>query len=336
MARARVGYLLALMGAGAFFLFFNGYFSLYILVLALVFPVFSLLVSLPGIKTARVSFAVSDRAIRRGESFALSLKLRSGAKLPVGRVKVRIRCTNLLTGETSLLRRKAAGGSLGLSLTADVTEAHCGLVQCELVQLKVCDLLGIFSFRLPLPEPLTVLSLPLNLPPEEVPMLLGEGEQNIGMKPRPGGGPGEDYDLRPYRQGDPLRSVHWKLSSKVDGLIVRETLEPIKVQAVLTYNHYGSPDELDRIFDRLDAVSRGLIERERTHSVQWADPVSGALMTKTVSNQNDLRAFEHAAFGIPAPREGQSILAGKLHTAGSTALLRHLHVALEHEEVETA
>ena len=48
MARCRVGYLLALGAAVLFFICFNGYFSFYILVLTLVFPLFSLLVSLPG------------------------------------------------------------------------------------------------------------------------------------------------------------------------------------------------------------------------------------------------------------------------------------------------
>ena len=40
------------------------------------------------------------------------------------------------------------------------------------------------------------------------------GEPTVGLPPAARRGPGEDYDLREYRPGDPLRSVHWKLSSK--------------------------------------------------------------------------------------------------------------------------
>lgn len=32
------------------------------------------------------------------------------------------------------------------------------------------------------------------------------------------------YDLRPYRVGDPLKQIHWKLTAKVDELTVREPL----------------------------------------------------------------------------------------------------------------
>lgn len=331
MARCRIGYLLALVGAAAFFLCFNGYFSFYILVLALVFPLFSLLISLPGMLGAGVSFAADQRAIRRGGSVKLTIELTNRFKLPVGQVTARFACVNRLTGDVLAFRKKGYGGSLGLDLVCEVEAHHCGAVECAVTRLKVCDLLGLFSRSLSLPTPITVLSLPMALPPEEVPILLGEGEQQVAMKPRPGGGPGEDYDLRPYRAGDPLRSVHWKLSSKMDGLIVRETLEPVKVQAVLTYDHFGTPEELDLVFDRLDAVSRALIERERSHSIHWRDPASGAVCTKTVSGQNDLRAFEHAAFSTPAPKEGRSIRAAVSHRDGPAQLLRQFHVEAARE-----
>ena len=334
MARCRIGYLLALAGALAFFLCFNGYFSFYMLVLALVFPLFSLAVSLPGMLGARVSFAVSSKRIRRGEAVTVSLCLESRARLPVARLTGRVVCPNLLTGDRAVLLRKGSGGAHRLTLAADVAESHCGLLRCEVTKLRVCDLLGIFSLRLPLPERLSVLSLPFNLPAEEVPALLGEGEGRLAMKPRPGGGPGEDYDLRPYRAGDPLRSVHWKLSSKVDGLVVRETLEPVRVQAVLTYDHFGPPDRLDAVFDRLDAVSRALIERERIHSIQWCDPVSGAVMSRAISSLKDLRAFQYAAFSIPAPATGRSILAGGVGGDSPAGLLRHLHLTGSGEEAE--
>lgn len=324
MARCRIGYLLALLGAVAFFVCFSGYFSFYVLVLALVFPLFSLLVSLPGMLGAGVSFAASHKAMRRGESALLTLALTSRWRLPVGRFSCRIVCANLMSGDVLRFRKHGAGGSLGLELKAEVESHHCGLVRCEASKIKVYDLLGIFSRRLPPSQSVSILTLPLDLPPEAVPALLGEGEDAPVLKPRPGGGPGEDYDLRPYRPGDPLRSVHWKLSSKMDGLIVRETMEPVKVSAVLTYDHWGEPGELDAVLDRLDAISRALIERERPHHIQWADPATGLVHSQAVSSQQDLRAFEYTAFSLPAPKAGASVAVPR--PPDGAGLVRHLHV----------
>lgn len=327
MARRRVGYLLALVGAVGFFLCFNDYFSFYVLALALVLPLFSLCVSLPGIVGAAVTFSASARQIRRGESFALRLALQSRFSFPVARFSARIRCHNLLTGETTRVARKGAGGNV--TLTAQVDEAHCGLVRCQVESVKVWDLLGIFSFSLPRPAPVEVLSLPLDLPPVEEPTLLGQGEEEVAMVPRPGGGPGEDYDLRPYRKGDPLRNVHWKLSSKLDELVVREALEPLKIQAILTYDHMGPPPRLDALFDRLDALVRGLVGRERTVSLRWLHPESGTLMSQSVATLHDLRAFEYTAFSLPAPSVGHPRPLGPLSGDGPHTLIRQLHLTAE-------
>lgn len=327
MTRCRIGYLLALLGAAAFFLSFHGYFSFYVLILALVFPLFSLVVSLPGMLGARVSFAVSERSIRRGDSVRLTLTFRSRANLPAARVSALFSCTNLMTGDALTFRKRAAGGSAGLALEDEVEALHCGLVRCTASRLKVCDLLGLFSLSLAAPEEVFFLALPLDLPPEKLPALLGEGERQLILKPRPGGGPGEDYELRPYRTGDPMRSVHWKLSSKLDELVVREVLEPVQVQIVLTYNHFGSPEDLDRVLDRLDAISRALIERERPHAIRWAEPVTGVVQNAVISSLNDLRAFEYAAFSTPVPKSGLSVLAQPVRVTGRAAHLRHLHIS---------
>lgn len=329
MTRCRIGYLLALLGAVAFFLCFHGYFSFYVLILALVFPLFSLVVSLPGMLGARVSFAVSERSIRRGDSARLTLTFHSRFRLPIAWVSAHLSCTNLLTGDALTFRKRTAGESAGLVLECEVEARHCGLVRCTASRLKVCDLLGLFSLSLAAPEEVFVLVLPLSLQPEEIPALLGDGEQQLILKPRPGGGPGEDYELRPYQPGDPLRSVHWKLSSKLDELVVREILEPVQVQIVLTYNHFGSPEDLDRVMDRLDAISRALIERERPHVIRWADPVTGAVRNSVISSLNNLRTFEFAAFSTPAPQSGLSALAQPIRGSGGAAPLRHMHVSME-------
>lgn len=332
MARSRIGYLLALLGAWSFFLFFNGYFSFYILILAVVFPLFSLLVSLPGMLAVRTGLTPSSPTVRRGDGLGFDLTVSNLRRLPVGRLVARMTCSNLLSGRTARFRRRGAGSRFPLG--AELAEAHCGLIRCEVTSLKVCDLLGLFSLSLPLPQAAETLSLPLDLPAEEVPLLLGDGEGDISLVPRPGGGPGEDYDLRPYRPGDPLRAVHWKLSAKVDELVVRETMEPARLQIVLTYDHFGPLEELDRVLDRLDAVSRALIAHERSHAISWADPATGAVQSMAVSSLRDLRAFEHAAFSTPAPLTGQSIL----DKAGLSGMpnLRRLHVTLPEKGGEEA
>lgn len=335
MARCRVGYLAALLAAGLFFICFEGYFSFYILILALVFPLFSLAVSLPGMLGCGAALVLPASRLRRGGEPGAVLRVTNRFRLPLGRVKLAYRTENLLTGEARTVRRRLYGLSAGAELFEALPASHCGVVRWELTRFAVCDLLGLFSLRRPPPPARELTVLPADLPPAPVSALLDDARRQAALKPRPGGGPGEDYDLRPYRPGDPLRSVHWKLSSKVDELVVRETLEPVKTTVVLTYDHFGSPAALDAAFDRLDAASRALTERERPHFIAWADPVTGACRRRFVSSLSDLRAWEREAFSTPAPPAGPGLPDASLRIGGAEGRVRALHITAAGEEVRT-
>lgn len=54
MWKSRLCYLLVLLCTSVFFICYNGYISLYVFVLSLLFPVFAFLLSLPGILGLRV------------------------------------------------------------------------------------------------------------------------------------------------------------------------------------------------------------------------------------------------------------------------------------------
>ncbi|MEG1720961.1 MAG: hypothetical protein RR281_04560, partial [Pseudoflavonifractor sp.] len=99
MARCRVGYLLALAAAVAFYIFYNDYPALYLLLLAVFLPIFSLVLSLPGILGLEPELSVGERLLRRGMNAGAELRLRPGFGLPLARVRAELRCTNLLTGE---------------------------------------------------------------------------------------------------------------------------------------------------------------------------------------------------------------------------------------------
>lgn len=331
MARCRIGYLLALAAAGGFFLSFDGWLSFYIVVLALVFPLFSLLVSLPGMLGCRVRLVLPGESVRRGQAAEMELRVESRWSLPVARLRAELSWENRMTGERRRIRRVCFGAAKGCAIQERLHTGHCGRVVCRARKVRVCDLLGLFSLHLPAPAEAEMMVLPLELPSEPVAHLLGE-EKNLQMKPRPGGGPGEDYELRGYRPGDPLRSVHWKLSAKADDLVVRETLEPVQAAVVLTFDLFGMPELLDRTMDRLDAVSRALTERERPHYILWCDPTGGEAHQRLIRSVQDLRACQWEAFALRAPLTGHSVQAGSLHIEGMGDEIRRLHVLPEEGE----
>ena len=324
MLHRRISYAALLLAAILFQIFFRYHLSTFLLALVVALPLLSLLLSLPGALGASLSLASGPNLPRGGQArFTLSLTQRVGFPLPP--VKVKLGWANQLTGEggRTACTLHPRDGQASFPLT--VPSPHCGRLVCRVERAWACDLLGLFPLPLPGRAEAALLSLPLegevHLPEE----LDSPRSGGVVLKPRPGGGPGEDYDLRDYRPGDPLRSIHWKLSSKKDELVVRETLEPRQADLILTYDHFGPPEELDGVFDRLSTLSRLLLEKGRAHRIQWAAPVSGEVEDCPIGGERDLLTCLERAFSLPAPETGRSILDGALKAPGGGQPL-HIHI----------
>ena len=326
MVSRRIFYVVLVGAAVLFQIFFRFYLSTFVLVLILVLPVLSLLLSLPGLVGGRLLVFPQSPTAAQGEQAVFQITLHNPSPFPLIRPRARLVWTNQLTGETGRSRMDV-GLQEPVSLT--VTASHCGRLVCRTAGVWSCDLLGLFPLPVRQGPEGAVLVLPPRLELEQGEDLTGGQNDGVVLRPRPGGGPGEDYDLREYRPGDPLRSVHWKLSSKLDELVVRETLEPQQAAIVVTYDHFGTPEVLDRTFAQLCALSRWLLEQDRPHHIQWAAPATGATEDRAVDSETALLACLELAFSTPAPLEGRSILDGALRLPGGPGRVRHFHVTTE-------
>ena len=328
MVRCRVAYAMALASAVLFQICFTGYLSHFVLVLVLIFPLFSLLLSLPGMLRCRITLAPEAAVTPRGTPCRWVATVDNPTHLPLARLTYRLREENRLTGKHTTLRHVLSGASRGCQMTEGAAVEHCGLILCTLQRPKVCDLLGLFTHRLPIPPPAQLLVCPL--PADISPPPPTDGQQEgRPLRPRPGGGPGEDYDLRAYRPGDPVRTIHWKLSSKRDELIVRETLEPCPVCLILALDLFGPPEALDRILDKLYGLSLQLIRQGRPHIVQWVS--GGQIATRPVDSERALTACLTDLCAAPAPLEGKSILDFPPQPADGAGPMRRIYVSAELE-----
>lgn len=126
----------------------------------------------------------------------------------------------------------------------------------------------------------------------------------------------EVFELRGYRDGDPLRRIHWKLSARFDGLMVREPSHPADFDLGLGLMAHGRDAELEErgavinaVAGMLGTVSRALLKRSLGHCVVYrngsvleVDPVDSELgferavdavlgTTLPVDAQREARAF---------------------------------------------
>ena len=305
MLLRRVIYSLTLIGVLLFHITNENYLGQFLLALCIALPVLSLALSLPGMAGCRLELTAAPPSLERGGDGRWLVSIESPNGLPLSRLTVKLAAENLLTGESDHRRLILSGVARRRPVELAVPTGHCGLLELRMTKAKVCDYLGLFSLPVALPRPARMLCRPI---PVEVELpAIPEGQ---GGRTSPASaarlGPGEDYDLRDYRPGDPMRSVHWKLSSKWDELIVRERAETFIPLPLLTLDRFGPPETLDKLLDRTLSLSRSLLGVQRPHAVLWLDR-DGRPELHAVSDEKQFNDLLLDLLGTFAPVSGPAL-----------------------------
>lgn len=245
MTGHRIAYGLILALCFVFYLAFQAWFSWVLLMAVLWLPVLSLLVSLPALWTAKVSFQAPAQ-VRQGVPARTALKLE--CKFPAPPVGCTIRLHNCLNGDRYV-------GQPGEYVPVE----NCGLVEITYGKIWIYDYLGLFRRGFPQTEPCRVWVMPRPLKDDKT----ARGADPAGHRWRPkAGGYSELHDLRLYRPGDDLRLIHWKMAAKTGKLIYREPLvregECMGIGLTLS----GDSAELDRKLGRLTWLAQSLLNRQ--------------------------------------------------------------------------
>lgn len=293
-------YLAGLCGALVFYIFYSGWFSWFVLLLAVCIPLFSLLVSLPAMLRTRLELVLPDRCTR-GQPLEAELCLgRQALPIPGCRLRLQLEC--LLTGErTRLTRRLKERGTCRIP----VDTAHCGLFRTSLRGSLVFDYLGLFCLPLKKPGGGELLVLPEAAPPAQLPNLSRFLVRR--RRPKPGGGFAEEHEMRDYRPGDSLRDIHWKLSAKTDRLILREAQEPESQRVLLTFDLCRPGAALDSVLSQLLWLSAWLLEHQVEHDVVWYSPVSRRLTVVEIRSEDDLQPLLRKILTGPLPESLPSV-----------------------------
>lgn len=295
MWKSRVTYLLVLLCVGVFFVCFNGYLSLYLLVLSLLLPVVSLIISLPSMLGVRVSLSAGqgDSSVpgaRKGDSIPLELEVWNTTPFSSGRAKALLTVRNTFSGQRERERFLFTTSPQRQLFQHQLTSQTCGQVVCRVEHLWVCDHLGLFALPVRCPREVTVYFWPTVHPLEleclESSTPDSEGERYSQKKP--GDDPTELFALREYQEGDRLSRVHWKLSQKLGRTLVKELGLPLSDHLLFLLDLSGDGLEADALLDALASLSAFLAEGEHAHRVLYWSPGKEQFRCQEVTQFQDL------------------------------------------------
>lgn len=278
MAGRAVGYVITLIVTAYLFLVYDDTVINGFLVLELIYPVLSFLYL--RMTAGRMEFRIRNvpPMVELGQKILLVVEVRSRSVFGAVKYRMPVKIENRFSGKER--GTKYAGTALRgrHSVRLEFLTEECAVEEIRLDTAVVYDFLGIFGRRIPVSEGAAVRVFPK---PEAVPVEITRRTREFPADAQEyssrqsGDDPSEIYQIREYRERDPVRSIHWKMSAKEDKLMVKELGRPLGCTVLLRLELSDAGRDgrdFGRMVERLVSLSAVLIEENCVHMAAWYEP----------------------------------------------------------------
>ena len=237
MVMSWVIWCLALAGSAALYLFAPNGWVLALGAMVLLLP----FLSFPGVWLVRHHLYASlelPETMEKKREAGLNVKLRNDCRFSAPCVQLVLRLENRLTGERSVRKLTfSVAANSTVSETIPFLPEYCGALSAELEKLCVRDVFRFWSTARICGERQESLIVPNTFEPQLLlPMpSLSVSESEQYSQSAPGYDYAEVFQVRDYADGDSPKQVHWKLSTKLDRLVVRDPSLPLDRRVLLLW-----------------------------------------------------------------------------------------------------
>lgn len=289
---------------------------------ALIFPLIMIVV--PLISAVQMLVAARGLAVeivgksscRSGQDMELQILLTSAGSRPAGRVCVQLVCENHVFGTREERQLVLAAGRNKRAVYEVPLDSHnCGVRTISIEKITCRDGLGLFSCSVQAGQNFvcTVYPFESKMHADFNRHVDREQSGEIYDDAKSGMDVSEVFDLREYQEGDNLQSIHWKLSGKLNQLIVREFGRPINyhtlllVDPALTFDGQPMADSvLNGVFDLAASFSHALLQEDIAHFVGYLQ--EGQLCSMPVESANSYQDMLMKLMNYPIPQENDGTL----------------------------
>lgn len=238
----------------------------------------------------------------RGETFQVRAKLTNTSKLPMPQLQVRLAVRVYPEREELLLKGKIMlDGEEEGSLCFDMDSEHCNCLEIRPDQLILTDFLGILQRKCKVDkdDKYMLFVLPEILHKDkEIPESKGHFLSEDGDSTREGSMAVDASEIRTYRVGDPVKLMHWKLTARLNELMVRELMDATEQLTWLYLDLQErtgaekvrkSPEKWDHFLETVAGVSASMLELGKRHVVVWVDSEHNTVVNNEVSDEDTLQ-----------------------------------------------
>ena len=306
MKRARIYYMCALFLAVFFIMTLSHRITVVFFIAVIVLPVFSYFLMIFNYRFVKFEVKVERKVYDKKEKAETLIKISNEGILPVPLLKVKIIQIeeNGKSADENIFAMSVAPLK-SVEFKSKTMMKRRGLYEVGIKSVEIYDILGIFKLKRKLNMIEEVLVMPKRI------MLYNDmaksitsddGEEKSRLKI------GEDRTIvsyiREYAEGDNINSVHWKLSSKKDDLIVKVYDRPndidVMIVADMQAHEFEDPDlwedSGDAVVEAALALALKCVYEGKTCVMYWYDMLQTCIVWYEISTLSEFHtAFNHLA-----------------------------------------
>ena len=250
--------------------------ALVLLVLSIIVPLVS--VVLNTFFPCKIEFNMTfPESIEKGDPIEGILSVSKKSFLPTSGIDLKIKCENIFTGEISELATALPLSRTESNYTFTFSSKHCGKLVVTVDEMRLSDIFGL-SNKLYGPVDMYSLFVYFGVFSPKISESLAfgiAGETDRYSDSKPGYDFSEQFGIREYSPGDQIKSIHWKLTEKLDKYIVKEPGLPMQNSTLLLFetgyegNNKPLPKVRDAMAEAFVSISQALSDEELPHTVGW-------------------------------------------------------------------
>lgn len=256
-------------------------------------------------------------AVSKGETVTGKLSVSFEKKLLFGKIRIYLQFRHLMTGECLPVRIKAyVGAGTEETCRLEFYRTYSGKVVCSVEKIRVYDWAGI-TYKTVYPDVRAGILVMPEMTEQDMQERMQLQETLDGMLLVPdkrGCDYSELYGIREYRPGDSMKSIHWKLTGRMERLYVKEASGPAPDSVVLfaetIQEKEPSAEMCDRLLDRLYSVCVYLLEMGVPYQVCWYDMEKEQTVCVEVEDVQDIQRVLHKFTGC---RQQQGSPSGRFY-----------------------
>ena len=316
------------------FLYFGSSGALALAAVLVLIPLATVPVNLALRRSLTVSVDASG-SLRKGDEGFFGVTFRNPTFLPLLRASCMVRAENQLNREELSQQIRTCVFPMGERRSElCINSNYCGRIRVHVEKVKLYDCFGLIGIPCKTRAAGHMTVQPETFTPalRLVPNPGSADDSDTYSQERAGFDMTETYQIREYVPGDSPKQIHWKLTNKLDRVVVKDPGLPITRNVLVLWERTGEtndPAVIDAQAEVVISLCRSLTDQGIQFTLAWNDTDRNLLIRHFLKDMDDLVAVMPRLLRAAGSEKGVSGAELLVQTGGDSLCGHMIYIARE-------